>query len=163
MLLLSTLVACLHLGLLGDVPTSGAQSLADPLVFSEVRVYAPVAERGIDEMVRSGVVQELAARGIGLGAAAGSPSGDVMLLTVTAAALDPALRGDPGAVGGGTWYRARLVVDVSTASRQRTFSVSDWVPETGGVPDRTRAMEGLARRLAAEVGAWAASEPEPSG
>lgn len=163
MLLLSTLVACLHLGVLGDAPVRAGQSSADDRVFREIRVYAPVAEPEIDQLVQSGVVRALAARGIGPGAAAGSGDGAVMLLTVTTAALDPALRGDSAAVGGGTWYRARLVVTVSTPTRQRTFSVSDWVPETGGVPDRARALSGLVERLSAEVGAWAAAEPSPAG
>ena len=126
-------------------------------------MYAPVAEPGIDELVQGGVARALAARGIGPGAAAGSADGAVMVLTVTTASLDPALRGDASAVGGDTWYRARLVVSVSTPSRQRTFSVSDWVPETGGVPDRARALSGLADRLGDEVGAWAAAEPHAGG
>jgi len=162
-LLLSTLVACLHLGVLADSPVPAGHFNVDQRVFGEIRVYAPVAEPEIDELLESGVARALAARGIGPGAAAGSTEGAVMVLTVTTAALDPALRGDAAAVGGGTWYRARLVVSVSTPSRQRTFSVSDWVPETGGVPDRVRALSGLVERLSDEVGAWAAAEPSPGG
>ncbi len=150
MLLLSTLVACLHLGV--RPPGGGDEPLAYDAqhVFSGVQVQAPVAEPGVDEAVRSALWRALAARGA-LG------GGLPLAVTVTEASLDPAVRGDSAATGGGLWYRARLVARVNAPDRARTFSLEDWVPETGAVPDRQHTFEALAERLAQEIGAWATS------
>lgn len=127
----------------GATPVPGDQG-----VFSGVEVLAPVAEPGVDEVLRSAVLRTLAARGALSG-------GSALTLTVTVASLDPAVRGDGAAAGGGVWYRARLVAHADTGVRARTFTVDDWVPETGAVPDHERVFRALAERLAQEIGAWA--------
>lgn len=150
MLLLSTLVACLHLGLVPPDSVGGAGSDA---VFGDIEISAPVAEPGVDEALRTALSQALAARG-GLG------GGPVLAVTITNAALDPTLRGDPAGQGGGLWYRATLVARVDTPSRSRAFVVTDWVLETGQVPDRARVYSALADRLGVQIAAWAVSGGE---
>lgn len=142
MLLLSTLLACLHLGV--RPPAA---------VFGGVEVYAPVAEPGVDEALRSALLRALAAR------QATAASGATVEVRITEAALTPAVRGDPAAPGGGLWYLARLRADVDAGGRARSFEVRDWVPETGAVPDRAAVFDALAGRLAAEAAAWAAAAP----
>ncbi|MSP55694.1 MAG: hypothetical protein EXR69_08855 [Myxococcales bacterium] len=145
MLLLSTLVACLHIGLL---PRGGGDVDVPHAVFGSVDVTAPVSEPGVDEAVRTALSLALAARH-GLG------EGSALSVTIIEAGLEPALRGDPAGPGGGLWYRARLAARVHTPSRSRTFVVVDWVAETGRLPDRPRVYAALADRLSVMIAAWA--------
>jgi hypothetical protein len=135
MLILSTLLACIHLGL----RPSDAR-------FGEVNVSAPVAEPGIDEVLRGAVLRALAAR-----EAVGD--GPTLDLVVVDAALTPSVRGDAG----GLWYVARLEVRARASTFEHTFSAQDWVAETGSVPDRARVFSGLADALSMQVAAWATS------
>lgn len=138
MLLLSTLVACLHLGVR---PPSAS--------FSAVDVRAPVAEPGVDEALRGALLRALAARG------ATGRDGAALGVAITEAALVPSVRGDPAAAGGGLWYEARLVARVTVGTRSRSFEVRDWVPETGAVPDRAAVFDRLCERLGQAIAAWA--------
>ncbi len=148
--ILSTLLGCLHLGL---IPTNvGADAVGRP-VFSEVQVLAPVAEPGVDEAMKSDVTRDLAARG--------ALGGDApLVVTITEAALDPAMRAAPTGPGGGIWYHARLVARVDRGPVGRTFSVEDWVGDTGQIPDRKRIFDALSQRMSEQIGGWATS-PTP--
>lgn len=141
MLLLSTLLACFHLGLR---PSS--------VVFGEVSVQAPVAEAGVDEALRGALLRALAARGaVGAGGA-----GPALELVVVDAALTPSVRSDAA----GLWYVARLQVRATAGARERVFSVQDWVAETGNVPDRARVYAGLAERVSTQIAVWATASPK---
>jgi hypothetical protein len=134
-LLLSTLIACFHLGL-----------RPSDALFGEVNVSAPVAEPGIDEALRGALLRSLAARD-----AVGD--GPTLEIVVVEAALTPTVRSDAG----GLWYVARLQARASVSGHERMFSVQDWVAETGSVPDRAHVFVGLAEALSAQVAAWATS------
>ncbi len=142
MLLLSTLVGCLHLGLR---PVDVYDPAVLSRVFGDVEVLAPVAEPGIDEAARGALMTALVARGA-------MGEGPAVRVTIVEASLEPALRGD--AATGALWYRVRLVAHVEEQGRARDFVLQDWVAEDGQVPDRARIFRGLSERLAQQVAGW---------